>query len=84
MRALLLVAVLLLLAACTTQQVQNTCADTKLIIGAAQPFLFAAPPEVKAALMIMGAGTYICGTPEYAAARERVVAWIHAQNIKPR
>ncbi len=67
---------LLLVSACQTAQVQRTCAEAQNIVEASQPFLFAAPPEIRVAITILGAGTVGCQTPEYAALRDRAIAWL--------
>jgi aromatic ring hydroxylase len=75
-------ALALSLAACSTAQVQTTCRDTAVILEAAQPFLVAAPPEVQAAITIIGAGTVACDSPQYAAARNQVIAWLIQRGVK--
>ncbi len=69
----------LLLAACETSQVQQTCAEAQQLVAAAAPFLSIAPVEVRVAVMALNAGTVGCQTPEYAALRERVVAWLRSR-----
>lgn len=75
-------ALMLLLVGCSTADVQRTCADTQNILQVAQPFLIAAPPEVRIAVMALGAGTYACGTPQYAALREQVIGWLRSKGAK--
>ncbi len=66
----------LLLGACQTSQVQQTCAEAQHLAAAAAPFLSIAPVEVRVAIMALNAGTVGCQTPEYAALRERVIVWL--------
>lgn len=80
--ALIALALPLALAACLTPQVQSTCQEAAVIAQAAAPFLIAASPEVKTAVTLLGAGAVACGTPEYAAARGRVLAFLAERGIK--
>ena len=75
-------ALMLLLVGCSTADVQRTCAETQDILRVAQPFLVAAPPEVRIAVMALGAGTVACGTPEYAAMREQVLVWLRSKGAR--
>lgn len=70
------------LAACSTADVQRTCAETQHVLEVGRPFLAFGPPEVQMAVMLIGAGTYACGTSEYAAARERVIAWLRTKGAR--
>ena len=70
------------LAACSTADVQRTCAETQDILRVAQPFLVAAPPEVRVAVTALGAGTIVCGSAQYASAREVVIGWLRAKGAK--
>jgi len=76
-------AALLLLAGCSTTQVQTTCQDAALLAGAAQPFMIAASPEIQAAVALLGAGAVACGSPEYAAARNTVLAFLSSRGLHP-
>lgn len=71
-----------ILASCSTPQVQIACQDTAVITQAAQPFLIAASPEVKTAVMLLGAGAVTCGTPEYAAARDKVLGFLVEHGVR--
>lgn len=73
---------LLALASCSTAQVQSACGDAAMLAKAAAPFLMAASPEVKTAVGLLGAGAVACGTPEYAAARDKVVAFLAERGVK--
>jgi hypothetical protein len=76
----LLAALLLLgLGACSTAQVTATCQGTEDVVRSAQPFLEFAPMEIRVAVWALGAGSHACGTPEYAAMRERVIGFIAAK-----
>jgi hypothetical protein len=82
MKRYLIPIVCLALASCSTAQVQSTCAEAAVIAQAAAPFLVAASPEVKTAVTLLGAGAVACGSPEYAAARGRVLAFLASRGIK--
>jgi hypothetical protein len=71
-----LVAIVLLASACTTQEVTLGCKDTNEVLAAVAPFLSAAPGSVQLAVTALSAGSYACGTPQYAAARDVVMAWV--------
>ncbi len=75
-------ALMLLLVGCATADVQRTCAETRQILQVAQPFLVAAPPEVRVAVMALGAGTVVCGSAQYAAAREVVIGWLRSRGAR--
>ena len=68
--------------ACSTAQVQTACGDAAMLASAASPFLIAASPEVKTAVTLIGAGAVACGTPEYAAARGVVLAFLAQHGVK--
>ena len=71
------VACLLALTACSTAQVTATCqrvSDSVLLDVALN-----APAEISVPARLLRAGAYICGTPEYAAARERVIIWLRSR-----
>lgn len=70
---------LLALAACSTAQIQQTCAEAQSLVVAAQPFLSIAPIEVRAAVTVLGAGSVGCQSAEYAALRERIIGWLKAR-----
>lgn len=72
----------LALGACPTAQVQTACQDAAVIAQAASPYLIAASPEVKTAVALIGAGAVACGSPEYAAARNVVLAFLASRGIK--
>lgn len=73
---------MLALVGCSTVDVQRTCAETQQILQVAQPFLVAAPPEVRVAVMALGAGTVVCGSAQYGAAREVVIGWLRSKGAK--
>ncbi len=79
-RSLLLT--VLLLAACSTPQITATCIETQRILQVAKPFLAFAPPEVQMAVWALSAGTVACSTPEYAAAREKVIGWLRSRGAR--
>lgn len=81
-RFLAAVSLCALVAACSTAQVQTACERAERVLQVAAPFLSAAPATVQAAATALGAGAYACGTPEYAAARNVVVAWLAQRGIK--
>lgn len=69
----LLIVLGLFLCSCTTSQVTETCQETNAIVSS--PLADLAPGEVKLAVLALRGGSYICGTPAYAAFRERVMVW---------
>lgn len=71
-----------LLAGCSTSKVQTACESAEAVLQVASPFLAAAPAIVQTAVTLLGAGAYACGTPEYAAAREVVAAWLLQRGFK--
>jgi hypothetical protein len=80
MKPLLAVALMLALAACSTAQVTATCErinDSVLLDIASH-----APAEISIPARALRAGTYICGTPEYAAARNRVLNWVRSRGAR--
>lgn len=80
----------MILAACSTQQlqtVQTVCNEAGLVLQAAQPFMIAASPEVKAAVALLGAGSVACGSPEAVAAMTTVMTFVNqmkAATAKPK
>lgn len=78
----LAVASLCALAACATEKVQTACADAERILQVAAPFLSVAPPSVQLAATMLGAGSHACGSAEYAAAREMVLAFLKQRGVK--
>lgn len=70
-----LFALLLVLGGCQTTQVTTACEDTNALVS--NPLVVLAPPDVQLAVTALKIGSYVCGTPEYAAARERVKAWLN-------
>lgn len=76
----ILAAILLLgLGACSTAQVTATCQGTEDVVRSAQPFLEFAPMEIRVAVWALGSGGHACGTPEYAAMRERVIKFLNTK-----
>lgn len=69
----------LTLAACSTAEVQHYCAETEHAVWVGKPFLDFAPSYVQLAAGAIGAGAHVCGTPEYAAAREQVLTWLRSK-----
>jgi hypothetical protein len=69
-----------LLAACSTADVQSTCGRVESILALVAPYVPSAPAEVGVAVVTLGARK--CGTPEYAAARERVLTWLASRGVK--
>src|SRR5678809_1334857 len=78
MNKVLVLSCLLLLSACSTPQVTQSCNATHDVLQLAAPFraFILASPEAGIALLILEGGSYVCGTPEYAKARETVLDWI--------
>lgn len=70
------------LAACSTASVQSACERAERVLQLAAPFLSAAPASVQLAATALGAGSYACGTPEYAAAREQVLGFLRQRGVK--
>lgn len=75
-------AAFLFLGGCQTAQVTTACQEAALIAGAAQPFMIAASPEIQAAVALLGAGAVACGSPQYAAARSAVLAFLAAKGAR--
>ena len=69
----------LLLTACATKDVTNTCQEAAAIASMAQPFMVAASPEIQTVVMLLGAGAVACGTPEYAGMRDLVLGFLSSQ-----
>lgn len=72
----------MMLAACAPQQVQMVCSEVGLVLQAAQPFMIAASPEVKAAVALLGAGTVACNSPEALAAMTTVQTFVNQMKTK--
>lgn len=70
-------ALLLLLSGCQTAQVTESCHDVYAVVQS--PLIDLAPGEVQLAAKAIKIGSYVCGTPAYAAARERVMNWVKAR-----
>lgn len=68
---------LLALAGCQTAQVTTACHDAQAL--ASSPLLALAPADVQVAASAIKIGGAVCGSPEYAAARDKVVAWLAAR-----
>jgi len=66
-----------LLGGCTTAQVTAGCDDVHDLLS--NPLVDMAPIEVRAAAAALRIGSYVCGTPEYAAARNGVLSWIRSK-----
>lgn len=69
--------ILLFLGACSTAQVTATCDrinDSVLLDLAVN-----GPAEISLAARVLRAGSYVCGTPEYAAIRERIIEWVRSR-----
>lgn len=82
MRLALALACVASLAACSTADVQHYCAETERVVRVGKPFLDFAPSYVQGAAWAIGTGTHVCGTPEYAAAREQVIGWLRSIGAK--
>ncbi len=63
----------LLLAGCATADVTRTCVETEVMVAHIRPFLSASPEAALAADAIIF-GAVVCGSPQYAAARDTVLA----------
>ena len=74
-------AMLLALTACSTAQIQSACGDAQEVVKLAQPFLAVAPASVQAAATAIGVGTVVCGSPEYAVAREMVISFLKTKGV---
>ncbi len=70
---------LVALSGCSTPQVTDSCSEAVVLAKAAQPYLVAASPEVKAAVMAVGAIGLACGSAEYAMWREQIRAFLIAK-----
>ena len=77
---ILATASLLTLAACSTQQVMTSCQDAQDIAGS--PLLALAPADVQVAASVIKIGGAVCGSPEYAAARDKVLAFLASNGVK--
>lgn len=66
--------VLLLVAGCSTAQVQDSCREAQelaALVAAKSP-----PKEMNATAALLAT---VCQSPQYAAFRERIVTWLRAQ-----
>jgi len=81
MRALA-AALMLGLAACSTVDVQRACVETEQICRLVKPGLDFAPSSVQLATGMLCGGAAICGTPQYAAMREQVIAWLRSKGVR--
>lgn len=77
---ILAIAALLALAACSTHQVTASCQDAQAIAGS--PLLVLAPADVQVAASAIKIGGAVCGSPEYAAARDKVLAFLASKGVK--
>lgn len=68
------------LAACSTADVQSTCGRVESILALVAPYVPSAPAEVGVAVATLSARK--CGTPEYAAARERILAFLRSRGVR--
>jgi len=68
--------------ACSTALVTAACQEAAVITQATSPYLIAASPEVKIAVALIGAGAVACGSPEYAAARNVVLAFLASRGVR--
>ena len=82
MKRYLIPPVALLLAACSTQQVHDNCVEAEQICRLVKPALDFTPSSVQLAAGGLCGGAYACGTPEYAAAREQVIAWLRSRRVR--
>lgn len=79
MRRTLYIGALCVLAGCSTAQVQDSCTQLRDFAVLAQPYLVGAPPEVRAAATALSVASTACSSPEYAALRESVLAWLRTR-----
>lgn len=86
MNRFLIAALLLILAACSTAQVQSACESAERVLQIAAPFLSTAPASVQTAVTALGASSHMCGSAEYAAVRqaalETIIAFLRQQGVK--
>jgi hypothetical protein len=76
-----LIALSLLLSSCSTPQVTASCRGTEQVLKAVSPLLTAAPETIKAIVTGFRVGSYVCGTPEYAQARESLLQFLSRKGI---
>lgn len=69
-----------LLAGCATADVTRSCVGTQAMAAAVRPGLSASPEASLAADAVL-LGSAVCGTPQYAVAREIVLDWARSKGI---
>lgn len=67
----------LAVAGCATQDVTHSCQETQAVV--TSPVVAIAPPDIAVLVTALRVGSYVCGTPQYAAARDKVLAWVRSK-----
>jgi hypothetical protein len=66
----------LVVTGCSTEQVTATCQSAEEVVAGVQQELGVLPVEARALAAVAGIGAKVCGSAQYAAARERVRATV--------
>lgn len=68
----------LTVAFCSTPDVTAACNGLGAVLN--NPLLALAPADVQLAASALKVGSAVCGSPEYAAARDKVLTWIKSKS----
>lgn len=66
-----------MLAGCATKDVTASCQETQAL--ASSPLVALAPPDLQLVATGVKVGSLVCGSHEYAAARDKLVAFIRSK-----